>query len=96
MDLTPALLILAPMLIPIAEQYGIDLVYFGVILIVNLSIGLITPPVGNILYVACGISKLSVAEISKAIWPFILMGILVLFIITYLPWTVTVLPNLVR
>ncbi len=96
MDLTPALLILAPMLLPIAQRFGIDFVYFGVVLIVNLSIGLITPPVGNILYVACGISKLSVAEISKAIWPFILMGILVLFIITYLPWTVTVLPNLVR
>ncbi|MCX7788867.1 MAG: TRAP transporter large permease, partial [Spirochaetes bacterium] len=96
MDLTPALLILGPMLLPIAAKYGIDSVYFGVVLVVNLSIGLITPPVGNILYVACGISKLSVAEISKAIWPFILVGIVALFIVTYLPWTVTVLPNMIK
>ncbi len=96
MDLTPALLILGPMLLPIAAKYGIDSVYFGVVLVVNLSIGLITPPVGNILYVACGISKLSVAEISKAIWPFILIGIVALFIVTYIPWTITVLPSMIK
>ena len=94
MDLTPALLILGPMLMPLATGYGLDPVYFGVVLIVNLCIGLITPPVGNILYVACGISKFSVAEISKAIWPNIVIGVIVLFIITYLPWTITWLPNL--
>ncbi len=94
MDLTPALLILAPMLMPIAAQYGLSPVYFGVVIIVNLCIGLITPPVGNILYVACGISKLSVAEMSRAIWPNIVIGIVVLFIVTYLPWTVTFIPSL--
>jgi tripartite ATP-independent transporter DctM subunit len=94
MDLTPALLILGPMLLPIAASYGLDMVYFGVVMIVNLCIGLITPPVGNILYVACGISKLSVAEISKAIWPNIVIGIIVLFIVTYIPWTVTFIPSL--
>jgi tripartite ATP-independent transporter DctM subunit len=95
MDLTPALLILGPMLMPLAAKYGLDPVYFGVVMIVNLCIGLITPPVGNILFVACGISKFSVAEISKAIWPYILIAVAVLFIITYIPWTVTVLPNLI-
>ncbi len=90
----PALLILAPMLMPIAARYGLDPVYFGVVIIVNLCIGLITPPVGNILYVACGISKLSVAEMSRAIWPNIVIGIIVLFIVTYLPWTVTFIPSL--
>ena len=94
MDLTPALLILGPMLLPIAAQYGLDMVYFGVVMIVNLCIGLITPPVGNILYVACGISKLSVWEISKAIWPNIVIGVIVLFIVTYIPWTVTFIPSL--
>jgi TRAP-type C4-dicarboxylate transport system permease large subunit len=64
-------------------------------MIVNLCIGLITPPVGNILYVACGISKISVAEISRAIWPSIVIGIIVIFIVTYLPWTVTYLPGLI-
>lgn len=95
MDLTPALLILGPMLLPIAIKYGLDPIYFGVVMIVNLCIGLITPPVGNILYVACGISKISVAEISRAIWPNIIIGVIVLFIVTYLPWTVMWLPNLI-
>jgi len=94
MDLTPALLILAPMLLPIAAKYNLDPIYFGVVVIVNLCIGLITPPVGNILYVACGISKISVAEISRAIWPNIIIGIIVVFIVTYLPWTVMWLPNM--
>lgn len=94
MDLTPALLILGPMLMPLAARFGLDPVYFGVVLIVNLCIGLITPPVGNVLFVACGISKFSVAEISKSIWPNIVIAVIVLFIITYLPWTVTVLPNM--
>ena len=95
MDLTPALLILGPMLLPIATRYGLDPIYFGVVMIVNLCIGLITPPVGNILYVACGISKISVSEISRAIWPNVIIGIIVLFIVTYLPWTVMWLPNLI-
>ncbi|MGE5255515.1 MAG: TRAP transporter large permease [Hyphomicrobiales bacterium] len=95
MDLTPALLILGPMLLPIANKYGLDPIYFGVVMIVNLCIGLITPPVGNILYVACGISKISVADISRAIWPNIIIGIIVLFIVTYIPWTVMVLVNLI-
>ncbi len=95
MDLTPALLILGPMLLPIATKYGLDPVYFGVVVIVNLCIGLITPPVGNILYVACGISKISVADISRAIWPNIIIGVIVLFIVTYCPWTVMVLVDMI-
>jgi TRAP-type C4-dicarboxylate transport system permease large subunit len=84
------------MLMPLAARFGIDPVYFGVVIIVNLCIGLITPPVGNILYVACGVSKLSVAEISKAIWPNIVIAVIVLFIITYAPWTITFLPGLMK
>jgi len=77
MDLTPALLIMAPMLLPIVTKFGLDPVYFGVVMVVNLCIGLITPPVGNILYVGCSISKLSVAELAKAIVPNILIMIAV-------------------
>jgi tripartite ATP-independent transporter DctM subunit len=94
MDLVPALLILGPMLLPIAAQYNLDPVYFGVVVIVNLCIGLITPPVGNILFVACGISKIPMAQMARAIWPNIVIGIIVIFIVTYLPWTVTYLPGL--
>jgi tripartite ATP-independent transporter DctM subunit len=95
MDLTPALLILGPMLLPIATKYGMDPVYFGVVVIVNLCVGLITPPVGNILFVACGVSKISMAQMARAIWPNIIIGIIVVFIVTYLPWTVTYLPGLI-
>ena len=94
MDLVPALLILGPMLLPIATQYGLDPVYFGVVVIVNLCVGLITPPVGNILFVACGLSKIPMADMAKAIWPNVVIGIIVTFIVTYLPWTVTYLPGL--
>ena len=95
MDLTPALLILGPMLLPIATKYGVDPVYFGVVIVVNLCIGLITPPVGNILFVACGISKITVSRMARAIWPNIIIGIIVIFIITYMPWTITYLPGLI-
>ncbi len=95
MDLVPALLILGPMLLPIAVQYGLDPIYFGVVIIVNLCVGLITPPVGNILFVACGISKISMGQISRAIWPNVIIGIIVVLIVTYLPWTVTYLPSLI-
>ncbi len=95
LDLTPALLIMGPILIKITTQFGLDPVYFGVVMIVNLCIGLITPPVGNILYVGCSISKLSVAQISKAILPNIIIMIVTLFIITYIPGIVTFIPNLV-
>lgn len=96
MDLTPALLILGPMLLPLAVNMGIDPVYFGVVMIVNLCIGLITPPVGNILYVGCGISKLSVAQLSKAIMPNIMIMVVTLIIITYVPGLITFIPNLVK
>jgi len=95
MDLVPALLILGPMLLPIATQYGLDPVYFGVVVIVNLCVGLITPPVGNILFVACGLTKIPMADMARAIWPNIVIGIIVIFIVTYLPWTVTYLPGLI-
>ena len=94
MDLVPALLILGPMLLPIATQYNLDPVYFGVVVIVNLCVGLITPPVGNILFVACGLSKVPMANMARAIWPNVVIGIIVVFIVTYLPWTVTYLPGL--
>lgn len=95
MDLTPALLILAPMLLPVAEGYGLDPVYFGVVMVVNLCIGLITPPVGTVLYVGCGLSKISMGEITRPLLPFIGVMIAVLMLITYVPGLITFIPNLV-
>ena len=96
MDLTPALLILAPMLLPVAEGYGLDPVYFGVVMCVNLCIGLITPPVGTVLYVGCGLSKISMGQITKPLLPFIGVMVVVLFLITYIPGLITFIPNLVN
>lgn len=95
MDLTPALLILGPMLLPVAEGYGLDPVYFGVVMVVNLCIGLITPPVGNVLFVGCGLSKISMGEVVKPMLPFIGVMIAVLLLITYVPGLVTFIPNMV-
>lgn len=96
MDLTPALLILGPILLPIAISYGLDPVYFGVVMCVNLCIGLITPPVGTVLYVGCGLSKLSMAELTKPILGFIGVMVVVLIMITYIPGLITFIPNLVK
>jgi len=96
MDLTPALLILGPMLLPIAVSFGLDPVYFGVVMVVNLCIGLITPPVGTVLYVGCGLSKCSMGDLIKPILPFIAVMVCVLFLITYIPGLITFIPNMVN
>ncbi len=85
MDLTPALLILAPILLPIAVQMGFDPIYFGVVMVCNLCIGVITPPVGTVLYVGCGLSKLSMAKLVGPTLPFIGAMVVVLFLITFFP-----------
>lgn len=92
MDLTPALLILVPILLPIALEFGLDPIYFGVVMIVNLCIGLITPPVGTVLYVGCGLSKLSMVELTKPVLGFLFVMIAVLLLITYFPILITYIP----
>jgi TRAP-type transport system large permease protein len=95
MDLTPALLILAPMFVPIVTKFHLDPVYFGCVMVINLCIGLITPPVGTVLYVGCGISRLSMATLGRAILLNIIIMVVVLLIVTYIPSTITFIPNLV-
>jgi len=94
MDLTPALLILAPVLLPVALQVGIDPVFFGVMMVINLGIGLVTPPVGTILYIACGIAKINLEQITKAMMPFLATQIAVLILIIIFPQLVLWLPSL--
>ncbi|WP_028391688.1 TRAP transporter large permease subunit [Bacillus cihuensis] len=90
MDMTPAILILTPVLIPIITQAGIDPVYFGVIFILTTAIGLLTPPVGTVLNVICGISKISMEDIMKGIWPFLLVEVIVLILLILFPSIVLV------
>ncbi|GAB6099550.1 TRAP transporter large permease [Halanaerocella petrolearia] len=95
MDLTPALLILAPILLPVVEQLGISPVYFGVIMCINLGIGLITPPVGTVLYVACGVGDVSMEELVKSILPFLFTVLSILILLILFPQLVMFIPNMV-
>jgi len=90
LDMTPTILILTPILMPIIKQAGIDPVYFGVLFIINNSIGLITPPVGVVLNVVCGVSRISMEEIVKGVMPFLLAQLVVLFLMVLFPQLVTV------
>ncbi|NBI12414.1 TRAP transporter large permease subunit [[Haemophilus] felis] len=85
MDLTPTVLILTPVLMPLVEEAGIDPVYFGVLFILNTSIGLITPPVGNVLNVITGVSKLPFDQSAKGILPYMLMMVVLLFVFIFFP-----------
>jgi tripartite ATP-independent transporter DctM subunit len=85
MDMAPLILILTPMLLPVVTSLGIDPVHFGMIMMINLGIGLITPPIGTVLFVGCAISKLSIGEVMKAMNPFWLALFIVLMMITYIP-----------
>ncbi len=96
MDLTPAMLILAPILLPVMEQVGIDPVYFGVIMSINLGIGLITPPVGTVLYVATGVADITLEELVKSILPFLFTLLAVLVLLIAFPQLVMFIPNLMR
>ncbi|QRY70715.1 TRAP transporter large permease subunit (plasmid) [Ensifer sp. PDNC004] len=90
MDMTPTILVMTPVLMPIIKQAGIDPVYFGVLFIINNSIGLITPPVGTVLNVICGVSKLSMEDLMKGVWPFLIAELVVLFLLVLFPELVTV------
>ena len=89
MDMTPTILIMTPVLMPVIKQAGIDPVYFGVLFIINNSIGLITPPVGTVLNVICGVSKLSMEDLMKGVMPFLIAELIVLFLLVLFPQLVT-------
>lgn len=90
MDLTPVVLIMTPVLMPIVNQAGIDPIYFGVVFILANCIGLLTPPVGTVLNVACGVGKIGIEDIMKGIWPFLLVEVIVLLLLILFPSIVTV------
>lgn len=96
MDGAPATLLLAPILFPVALNYGIDPIHFGIVFCMNLTIGLITPPIGLMLFVASNVTGVKLSTLYRLIWPFVLSGIAVLLLITYIPGIVTLLPNLMH
>ena len=90
MDMTPTILILTPILMPVIKAAGIDPVYFGVLFIVNNSIGLITPPVGTVLNVVAGrCSRINMEDLIKGVWPFLLAELVVLLLMVLFPPLVT-------
>ena len=94
LDSTSALFIFTPLFLPVAKVLGINLVHLGVVMIVNLAIGLVTPPVGVNLYVACGIGNINLQRISKAAMPLLIVSLLILLGITYIPQISLFLPGL--
>jgi tripartite ATP-independent transporter DctM subunit len=90
-----ALIILSPLLVPVVTQMGVDPIHFGMITIVNIMIGGITPPFGSMMFTVCTITNTKVGTFMKEIWPFILALLIVLLIITYFPGIVMFVPNLV-
>ena len=90
MDSTPAILIFAPIFMPLIKEAHVDPVYFGIIMVLDLMIGLITPPVGTVLFVGCGVGNVKFNELVQKIWPFILVEFAVLFLFIFVPQLVTV------
>jgi tripartite ATP-independent transporter DctM subunit len=94
MDLAPMLLICTPIFMPVILKLGIDPVHFGMIMILNLGIGLITPPVGPTLFVGCAIGKVTMEQVSKELWPFYGAMCFALLLVTYIPALSLWLPSL--
>jgi len=94
LDSASAIIVLAPLMTPIAAEVGIDPVHFGIINLVNYSVGMITPPVGLNLFVAVAISKMNLLEVFRGCIPFLFIMIIGLFIITYFPWLSLAIPSM--
>jgi tripartite ATP-independent transporter DctM subunit len=90
MDMTPTILILTPVLMPVVLAAGIDPVYFGVMFIMNNAIGLVTPPVGVVLNVVAGVGRISMDTVTKGVMPFMTAQFIIMFLMVFFPWLVTV------
>ncbi|MFN4101751.1 MAG: TRAP transporter large permease, partial [Pararhodobacter sp.] len=94
MDMSPLIAITTPIFLPVAMAVGVDPVHFGIIMILNLGIGLCTPPVGAVLFVGCAVGKVPVGTVIRTIWPFYLAAVFTLMLVTYIPSLSLWLPSL--
>lgn len=94
MDITPAILIFTPIFLPIAQSFGMTAVQFGVVLIFNMCMGNMTPPVGSVLFVACGISNITIEQVFKKLLPYLAVLFLLLLAVTYIPVLSMGIPSL--
>jgi len=95
MESLAVMIMAVPVLLPLLEHAGVDLVHFGIFFVLNVMIGAITPPVGTIMYVVCALGKISIAEFAKEVWPFVIALVIALLIVTYWPSLSLWLPNLI-
>jgi tripartite ATP-independent transporter DctM subunit len=84
-DMAPSILIVTPILLPVMINFGVDPVHFGMIMMLNLGIGLCHPPVGAILFVGCAVGKVSIEQVMRTIWPFYGVMFVVLMLVTFIP-----------
>ena len=96
MDMGPLIIITTPIFLPMVTEFGVDPVHFGVIMILNLGIGLNTPPLGPVQFVAAAVGKISIWQAMRSVWPFYGAGLLVLGLVTYIPALSLWLPGLFR
>jgi len=87
------IILTTPVLLPVIRQIGVDPIHYGVILAINTMIGTITPPVGTLMFVSCRIAGCSIAEFTKTAWPYIVLLISVLMVLTFVPSITLWLPN---
>ncbi len=96
MDMAPLIVIVTPIFLPIAQAFGVDPVHFGVIMVLNLGIGLCTPPVGAVLFVGCAVGRIPIWDAVRTIWPFYFASLMVLLLVTYIPGLSLWLPSLFK
>lgn len=96
MDMGPLIIITTPIFLPMVQKFGVDPVHFGVIMILNLGIGLNTPPLGPVQFVAAAVGKISIWTAMRSVWPFYAAGLIVLGLVTYIPALSLWLPSLFR
>ena len=94
MDMTPAVLIFTPIFLPLVVEMGMDPVHFGIIMVLNLSVGLCTPPVGSVLFVGCGIANISITKVIKPLLPLFFAMVITLLLVTFIEDLGLFLPRL--
>ena len=95
MDITPAVLIFAPIFLPVVKSFGMDPIHFGIMMVMNLGVGNITPPVGSSLFSGCQVAGMDMEDMIKPLMPFYAAIFIALLLVAYVPWFSMVIPNLV-
>jgi tripartite ATP-independent transporter DctM subunit len=93
MDMTPAVLIFTPIFLPVVTNLGMDPTHFGIVMVLNLCIGLCTPPVGSVLFVGCSVAGTSITSVVRPLLPMYLAMVAALLVVTYVPWLSLWLPK---